>query len=267
MSVICRYVFFSLFFERTNLNINSHAAQSMLIRWIKQSGAQLPDTPDSPNVISRSTDSVRLGLSVPKSHGNSVTSLILEISDSSSNNNITTRTIQSGNETWEDGEVVEYEIKRLDNSVHVRYAAVNVAGQSAFSQFVKASPDTNIFTWWVILCICVGGVVVIAAFTLYVRRNKRRGDDDDDDMPSYIPTPMERTPIFGESVSIVEDEAYVEMEEGDDDEEEAEVVVLDQRSHHTKQEASWGGLSVGEVEEEEVDDDIRKRLVDLKGDQ
>ena len=36
--------------------------------------------------------------------------------------------------------------------------------------------------------------------------------------------------------------------------------------HHTKQAPSWGGLSVGEVENDdgEVGDDIRERLADLK---
>ena len=86
-------------------------------------------------------------------------------------------------------------------------------------------------------------------------------DKDDYDMPDRVPTPMERTPIFGESISMIEEE-YIEMD-GQEDEDEEEVVVVE---HHTKQAPSWGGLSVGEVddEEEEVGDDIRKRLIYLK---
>ena len=88
----------------------------------------------------------------------------------------------------------------------------------------------------------------------------------DYDMPDYVPTPMDRTPIFGESVSMIvddEDDVYVEIDGDDDDEE--EVVVVEE--HHTKQAPSWGGLSVGEVdndEGDEVGDDIRERLADLK---
>ena len=197
--------------------------QPVLIRWIKQSGAQFPDTPHSPpTVLSSSSDSVRLGLVVPQSHGNLVTSLVLEIIDSSDLNATTTKkTISRGSSSFQDGETVEYEIQNLDHSgVLVRYAAVNVRGQSGFSQYVAANPESNtIFTWWVIVCIVVGSITVISVIVIYIKRKQQRWNDKDDyDMPDRVPTPMERTPIFGQSISMIEEE-YIEMD-GQEDEDE-----------------------------------------------
>ena len=156
--------------------------EPVLIRWVKEGGAQVPVTPMSPSDVKGGDGQVDMTLIVPESHGNQVTSLLLTYT--AGNKSVTDSVLPVGEKkTFEDGATVTHTVHGLENGQTFCFEvqAKNIGGlslASSPSQRVGTSSSSS-FPWWAILLIVVGAGFVVFAVVSY----KRRSTDDDDESP------------------------------------------------------------------------------------